>query len=121
MKKYKLSSRELEIMQILWNESTPLTALQISENAKFSKNTVNSAVTSLLNKGYIKVGDIGYSRTVLARKFSPTFSSTDYFKSNFSPKVTLDVVSNFISVENNSTVIDELEELLRSRKEKLGE
>ena len=56
-------------MSVLWRENKDLTASQIAQAGELKINTVKVALPSLLKKGYVKVADIVYSRTVLSRSY----------------------------------------------------
>lgn len=123
--KFKLSRRELEVMQTLWSIGKPMTAAEIGKEAKLSVHTVQTVIKSLLKKKYVGIADIGYSGTVLARFFSPSFTAADYIKNNFTSSsnegLTLQIVSTLIQEEENTEVINELEDILENRKKELGE
>ena len=64
-----LSAKETDVMSVLWRENKDLTASQIAQAGELKLNTVKVALLSLLKKGYVKVADIVYSRTVLSRSY----------------------------------------------------
>ncbi len=64
-----LSAKETDVMSVLWRENKDLTASQIAQAGELKLNTVKVALPSLLKKGYVKVADIVYCRTVLSRSY----------------------------------------------------
>lgn len=122
----KLTRRQLDVMKVLWESDKPLIASEIvKRDSSFNINTVQTALKVLLNQGYIDVADIVYSGTVLTRSYKPILSPDTYFESNFSDisifKSPVSLFANFINSENDSEVIDKLEEIIRKRKEELKE
>ena len=75
----KFTSRDLDILSVLWNSSEPLTAAQIVEtNSNLNMNTVQAVLRKLLKNELIAVADIVYSRTVLARRYKSAISGKDF-------------------------------------------
>ena len=61
MEKIKLSGRELDVMNVLWESDKALTAKEISErDSSLSINTVRMVVKGLLNKEFIKVSAVQF-------------------------------------------------------------
>lgn len=77
--KCKLTKRDIEILSILWNSNRSLTASEISEaSPELSVNTVQAVLRKLLKNKLIKIENIVYSGTVLARSYIPLISAKDY-------------------------------------------
>lgn len=77
--KIRFSGRELDVMNVLWEERKPLTAKEIAaRNPALSINTVQAVLKALLKRGYIKVADIVYSGTVLTRSYETILTADDY-------------------------------------------
>lgn len=73
----KLTKKEEEIMQVLWDAQKPLTASDICDHARtmgmdLNQSTVQMTVNKLLKAGMIRVGEITQAHKVLARAFEPT-------------------------------------------------
>ena len=82
MIKKALSPRQLEVMEALWNSPNGMTASAIVEsNDELQINTVQASLRSLIKKKYVKVGEIVYSGTVLARSYVPLVSKEEYLES----------------------------------------
>ena len=75
----KITNKQLEVMQVLWNTDRSLTASEIADaDEALNINTVQVCIRQLLKKEYIKVADIVYSGTVLCRCYSPVIQKQDY-------------------------------------------
>lgn len=121
-RKYKLSNRELEVMQVLWNSKEPLAATDIPTfNPNLNLSTVQVSLRKLIEKSYIKVADIIYHGTVLTRIYEPVLSQddymTDYFESSsLKPEM---FIASLVKRERNIEVLDKLENLIAEHKKKL--
>jgi len=127
--KIKLSGRELDVMTVLWSAKKPMVASEICRvNPSLSINTVQAVLKGLLKRNLIRIADIVYSGTVLTRSYETVLSASDYSISQF--KDNLAVIDNDVSTigliavlleqeDNEEEVINELEELLKKRKQQL--
>lgn len=125
--KFKLTRRELDVLNILWESSKPITAKEIVElNPSLSINTVQAVLKHLLKKEYIKVGDIVYSGTVLARGYSAVLDVNEYMAEQLMQGIS----SKRLSVEgimaallrydqNDEKTIEKLEELLKQHRDRI--
>lgn len=121
----KLSTRQLQVMEILWNSPESMTASAIEQQAEdLQINTVNASLRSLIKKEYIKVDKIVYSGTVLTRSYKPIISHAEYLSmsceelANFSSSIA--IVANLVEEETDEQVLNELEKLILERKRHLG-
>lgn len=77
MKIKKIPETELEIMQVIWSNSTPITTNKIKqkleENRPWSQGALQSLLTRLVERGFLKSGMEGRSKT-----FTPLVSEADY-------------------------------------------
>lgn len=75
-----LNQRELDVMHILWNLESPLTAAEIvEENQELTVITVQKVLQKLLEKGYIEIRDSVISGKRPARRFAAKISPEDFF------------------------------------------
>lgn len=75
----KFTGRDLDILQILWNASDSMTALEIvKQYPELTMNTVQAVLRKLLKEGLIKINRIVYSGTVLSRSFSSVISPEEF-------------------------------------------
>ena len=78
----RLSNREYDIMQILWNSNKPMLASDILKaDANMNINTVQSTLRNLLSRNMVCVANIITSGKVLARTYAPIVSADDYILS----------------------------------------
>lgn len=121
----RLSKRQYEIMHILWETNRPMLASEIV-NAKdeLNINTVQSALKSMIEKGYIEVAEITHSRTVLARTYRPVVSKESYLKEvcdEFDSNLgSWGIFATLLEQEEDIRKLDELEKLIVKAKERLG-
>lgn len=123
-KNKKLSARQLQVMELLWNSPESMTASAIEQKAEdLQINTVNASLRALIKKEYIKVDQIVYSGTVLTRSYKPIISHDEYIAmsceelTNFSSS--LAIVANLVEDETDEQVLDELEKIISRRKKQL--
>jgi predicted transcriptional regulator len=124
--KIKLSKRELDVMNVLWEMDKPATAKDIeSFSSELSINTIIAVLKSLLKRGFIKVSDIVYSGTVLTRSYEYILTADDYminqitkgFKKKLSPDK---IVAALLSEEYDEETIESLEKLINQYKDDLN-
>lgn len=128
--KQGITKRELDVLDILWKSERPLVASEImAKNPELVMNTIQSVLRSLVSKGYIEVKSIEYSGTVLSRAYGPTELSTEHAISNINiqlqgmkTRVSLPgIYASLLEPEDDMEVIEELEAMLRAKKNKLKE
>lgn len=119
----KLTPKQLDVMQILWDSDKPLVASDIVKmNDDFNANTVQSVIRTLLGKKYIEVAEIVYSGTVLSRSYTAIVSKDEYIKSTFfSNNSVPSLVFNLIESESDLSVLDEMQKLIEEKKNELSE
>lgn len=125
---FKLTDREMDVLNILWSSDKPLVASDIAKMGNsLSINTVQAVLRNLMSKKLVEVTDIVYSGTVLSRRYQATVSSREYTMQKFinqfrnldksvsMPSVIATLLEN---EKNEEAVIEELEKMLKERKEK---
>ena len=123
--KSKITKRERDVLEELWNSEQPLMASDITRlNPKLSISSVQLSLRNLLAKEVIKVADIVQSGTVLSRSYTPLISREDLFLqgdiSLDKSITTMNIVTTLLKrEENESEVIRELEQMLAERKQQL--
>lgn len=122
--KKKLSTRQFDIMNILWNTNKPLLASEIvNSNHELTINTVQSALKGLTQKNYVKVAGITHSGKVLARLYEPIITKEDYLQDLYQELETSTtsnfVLASLIKQENDIDKLNELENIILERKERL--
>ncbi len=123
----KITNREKDVLEILWNSEKPLLASDITKlDPSLSISSVQLALRNLLLKDIIEVADIVYSGTVLSRNYRPILSREDFlinsFK-NFDQKInTQNIVATLLKHEKDEAdTINKLEALLKERKKELSQ
>lgn len=93
-----LTNRERQILDIMWDSDTPMTASEIvSVCPDLTKSTVQAVLRKLLAYEYISVADIVHSGTVLCRRYRPTFSRAQFLAAQL--KNTFDAYHNVSKVD----------------------
>ena len=129
MKKYELTKRERDVLEVLWSSQEPLHASDIPKlNSDLNISSVQVSLKNLIKKEYIHVADIAYSGTVLSRRYAPIVSQEDFLKDVITESIekldnkvsTKNIVAALLQEdENEKETIAELEKLLQERKKKL--
>lgn len=120
----KISEKEKEIMLVFWQSEEPLTASTIAEIGDgLNINTIQVGLRNLLKKKYIEVADIVYSRTVLTRCYKPIVSAEQFaadqlqtIRLNSLNFTTLNFIDHLLK-NDDSDILDELEDMIRKKKE----
>ncbi len=121
----RITKREKDIMQVLWYSNESLTASSIAEKGNgLSINTVQAALRSLIKKKYIEIDNIVYSGTVLTRNYKPIISAERYaanqlqeIRANTLNFSTLNFINHLLK-KDNLNILDELEDIIKSKKKK---
>ena len=119
----RITSKQLEVMQVLWSTERPLTASEITNsNPVLNINTVQVCIRQLLKKEYIKVADIVYSGTVLCHSYSPAITKQDYVTAFFSDNIgDMNAALSFIDDTKDNSVLDELEKAIERKRKSIKE
>lgn len=118
----RLSNRELDVMNILWDSEKALVASEITQvNPSLSINTVQAVLKNLLRKAYIKIADIVYSGTVLTRAYETVLTREDYVATQLQDNklLTPGIFAALVEQESNENIIEELEGILQARKQRI--
>lgn len=124
MKLKVLSTRENQVMSVLWNNQHSLSAHQISEECEdMSVYSVQQVLQRLLKYEFIKVADIGYSNTVLTRLYVPVLSQPEYiqFLLGDNEQGLYQIASFLISNNTDKKVLQDLKEQIIEKQKELGE
>ena len=124
-----LTKSEEEIMYLLWDLDEPLTSSEIVKkavNKTWKKSYINLLINSLLKKDMIKVVGVKQMTKNYARTFVPTMTKDAHAikqisaRPNFADSDIPTLFSELIERTESSDVFDELEALLKKRREELG-
>lgn len=126
MIKKTLSERQLQVMEALWNAEKGMTASEIVNSYDdLQINTVQASLRSLAKKQYIKVGDIVYSGTVLARKYVPIITKQEYLEtrcevlSRISEHSLPMLMVGLIKDQKDDKLLQEMQEMIAQRRKEL--
>lgn len=115
-----LTKREQLVMEILWNHDEELSANEIFNYAEnVSIHTIQQVLQRLLKMNYIGISGIEFHKKSIARKYKPTLSQADYISNNVNLQTGYQLASNFIQRSNDMSSLDELEQLIKTKKEEL--
>lgn len=124
MKIKVLSTRENQIMNILWNSDKPMSANQIAEKCDdMSVFSVQQVLQRLLKNEIIKVAEIGYSNTVLTRFYVYVLTQPEYiqFLLGDSSWNLYQITSFFIANNTDKETLQNLKKQIIERQKKLGD
>ena len=119
----RITSKQLEIMQVLWKSDQSLTASEIANSdPALNINTVQVCIRQLLKNEYIQVADIVYSGTVLCRSYSPIVSKQEYVDTFFRDDIGgLSAALSIIDETNDTSMLDELEKAIERKRKSIKE
>lgn len=127
----RFTGRDLDILQILWNASDSMTALEIvKQHPELTMNTVQAVLRKLLKEGLIKINRIVYSGTVLSRSFASVISPEEFvilqMKENIKEISSVNKIAFVTALFEDETdtekalkEIEEIETILSKQKESL--
>lgn len=124
MKLKVLSTREHQVMSVLWNTNQSMSAHQISEECDdMSVYSVQQVLQRLLKYEFIKVADIGYSGTVLTRFYIPILSQPEYiqFLLGDNKQGLYQIASFLISNNTDKKLLKDLKKQIIEKQKELGE
>ena len=117
----ELSKSENQVLYCFYDSNQPVTKQELLEKVpSLNKNTTAAVIRSLLNKGYLEVGEIRYSRTVLARAYRPCVPFVDFLKDEYGEDVVEKLVKHAISSLEDKEKIPHLLNLIAKRKNSLN-
>lgn len=123
-----LTKSEREIMELLWQVNTPLTATEIvslSPKKTWKTSYIHLLLNSLLKKEMIKVSGIKQTTKNFARTFKAALTREEYLileikkQEKVSTHALPFLVSTLIRETEDAELIKELEEMIQKRKEEL--
>ncbi|WP_314068087.1 BlaI/MecI/CopY family transcriptional regulator [uncultured Vagococcus sp.] len=116
----KVTKKEVEILNALWQTKVSQTATMICENnPHLNYSTVQSSLKKLIGKKLIKIEEIVYSGTVLTRSYAPTISKEEFILDQYSDIKISNLVSHFLKnsdKEETNLEISKIKAMLENRK-----
>ena len=123
MKKKYVSNKELDVLNILWDSDSALTAKEINTRyPEFALSTIQLSLKNLIKKDLVKVNEIVYSGTVLTRNYVPTITKENYVVDQYqglSPSLLLSELLGNDSSSELDLELKELEEIIKNKKRDL--
>ena len=119
-----LTSKENEIMNILWAEETPLSAQDICQRCNnFSIYSVQQLLQKLLKSNYIYIVKISHINKSLARLFKAKISQEEYiaFLLGSNKNNIYKTTSYLISNKSDKETLNKLQKLIDKRIKEIGE
>lgn len=125
---FKLTRSENEIMELLWKEGRPLSRSQIiglTPDRSWKPASIHILLNSLLEKNAIQVAGFIQSTKNYARTFVPTLTAEEYAllqikrSPTFGPASVAALVSALVEEVEDPLLLDQLETILRQRREEL--
>lgn len=118
MKIKVLTKREHQIMDILWNSNSALSAQKIKGDCPdMSIYSVQQVLQRLLKYEYIQVADIGHTKNAIARLYVAKLTQLNYmqFLMGKNSKNLIELISLLIDNVNDA---DEIKDIINKAKEK---
>lgn len=113
----ELSKSEYQVLYCFYDINQPVTKQELLEKVlSLNKNTTAAVIRSLLDKGYLEVGEIRYSRTVLARAYRTCVPLVDFLKDEYGADVVEKIVKHAIGSLDDVQQINYLSDLVTDRK-----
>lgn len=125
----KLTPKEHEVLQVLWNSGEALTSSEIvarSEGMSWKPSYIHLLINSLLDKKMVRVTGMRPTTKNYARTFEPTITQEEYTASllreqKASTKSLTTVFAALVEEETDKDLIDELSKMLKDRRKELDE
>ena len=118
----KLTKRENEIMEILWNNDKEMSATDIMNASNgISLNTIQQTLQKLLKMDYIYVSSIGMNKKALTRLYRPSIEEVDYISSFINESTHAKLASSFITQTKDDKILEELSQLIEEKRKSLKE
>lgn len=94
----ELSKSEYHILLYLYEFNQTLTKYELLERMpSLNENTTAAVIRKLLNKGYLKVGEIKFSQNVLARAYRPSIPFIEFIKDEYGEVALKKLINHTIS------------------------
>lgn len=116
-----LSKSEYKVLYCFYDINQPVTKKELLEKIpSLNKNTTAAVIRSLLDKGCLEVGEIRYSRTVLARAYRPCVPFADFLKDEYGAIDVEKLVKHAVGSLGDVQQINHLSDLITKRIINLG-
>lgn len=117
MEKSRLTSRDFDIMEILWKSEKPIAVFEIQkEIPELSKHSIQQIIRRLLNKDYVYVANISQNKKALMREYLPSITKEQYFSLSLDTKTFLQLSASFIERCDDMEVIEQLQKEIEKKR-----
>ena len=117
--KERLSKRELDIMEVLWDANEPLSANDILN--LITMNTIQPNLKKLMKKGFIEVSGVGYTKNSITRQFVPLVSQSKYISKYLNQSALKDFAMMFVESSSSKEELQELRDLINEKRKELDQ
>ena len=122
MRNQVLTSRQFEILNILWDAGRPLLISEIAERHSININTVQYGIKALIKMGYVEVAEIVHSKNVLARTYQTIITKEEYLltisKELGNQKDSGIGLIALVKKENNWNILNEIEKVIEEKRKR---
>lgn len=122
MRKQVLTSRQFEILNILWDAGRPLLISEIAQRHSININTVQYGIKVLIKMGYVEVAEIVHSKNVLARTYQTIITKEEYLltisKELGNQKDSGIGLIALVKKENNWNILNEIEKVIEEKRKR---
>ena len=129
-KPVKITDSEKQVLDLLWDQETPLTSTEIvhlSKDRTWKSSYIHIMITSLLKKEMIHVAGFKKTTKNYARTFEPTMTREQWNllqvtqQQKDSSRTLSQVFTALLEEEMNPNLLDELSEMLDARRKELDD
>ena len=129
-KPVKITDSEKQVLDLLWDQETPLTSTEIvhlSKDRTWKSSYIHIMITSLLKKEMIHVAGFKKTTKNYARTFEPTMTREQWNllqvtqQQKDSSRTLSQVFTALLEKETNPNMLDELSEMLDARRKELDD
>ena len=129
-KPVKITDSEKQVLDLLWDQETPLTSTEIvhlSKDRTWKSSYIHIMITSLLKKEMIHVAGFKKTTKNYARTFEPTMTREQWTllqvtqQQKDSSRTLSQVFTALLEEETNPNLLDELSEMLDARRKELDD
>lgn len=117
--KKTLSSRQFQVLNVLWDSDHPLLVSEIVAISSIHISTVQMAIKKLEKLNYIKIAEIVHSKNVLARTYRATITRKQYLDMIYDElqknKLAQESLIALVEKEENPDFFIRLEEIIRNK------
>lgn len=113
----ELSKSEYHVLYCFYEFKQSLTKHELLEKMpSLNKNTTATVIRKLLDKGYLEVEEVRYSKTVLARAYRPCVPFIKFLKEEYGEVIVAKVLKKAVGSLKSSLETEHLLKLINEKK-----